>query len=532
MIILDEKMALPPPPPYVPPTHTGPPPPFPHHVMKPTLTTIPPYILLRIVYETFSRKSDIAKQRKTLYWLNVGLRLVNRATYVACMHVLRSTYLPAYSALVRAPYTSDPFPHHNTSPDTPSALSAYHTDSPVLSLQRETRVLDLFISLKVREDVWADDTEFHLERDESFRDLFDLMQPKSRVEDLVRLHGVREGVVDDSEAGMGTCTTKQPVPVPFSVLSVSFSSRRVGLILTTKERKRTIVEVERARDEKLEVAAKRLVQELKGWCSPELKLYRQKITSTDVLTFLRFDSLRLGIIIGLGSLMGITIKVGSEEVPIRGLYAKTRDLTQCIGIVLLLSSVVFLHILIWTTAHLLLGHLFVHPIFRLFKPLANSTFASSCEVAVVGSVVYAGGFMALGLAVTLVVGVAFASAATTKQFLLSTDGLTREKLIDAVVSPDASSTEPERAWWKARLADVGLYAPPVATGLVVQSYLYAEEYSQEVRWYRIEVDVSLVVGRLAVLLCAHLHKKWDVAERDKLVSGLPDDEVVFASEEA
>jgi len=266
MIILDEKMALPPPPPYIPPSPTSPPPPFPHHAAQATLTTIPPYILLRIVYEMFSAKTDIEKQRKTLYWLNVSLRLVNRATYVACMHVLRSTYLLAYTTLVRAPYTSDPFPHHSTSPNTPSALSPYHSDSSVLCLHRETRVLDLFISLKVREDVWADDTEFHLERDESFRDLFDLMQPKSRMEDLVRFYGVREGVVDASDTPtMVKSGSKQPMPLSFSVLSVAFSSRRVGLILTTKERKRTIVEVERTRDEKLEVAAKRLVHELKGW---------------------------------------------------------------------------------------------------------------------------------------------------------------------------------------------------------------------------------------------------------------------------
>lgn len=82
MIILDEKMTLPPPPPYVPPAQLSPPPPFPCQAQKPTLTTVPPYILLRIVYETFSRHASIEKQRKTLYWLNVSLRLVNRATYV------------------------------------------------------------------------------------------------------------------------------------------------------------------------------------------------------------------------------------------------------------------------------------------------------------------------------------------------------------------------------------------------------------------------------------------------------------------
>lgn len=62
-------------------------------------------------------------------------------------------------------------------------------------MQRETRVLDLYIALKVREDVWADESELHLEREESFKDLFDLMQPRARLEDLVRAYGRRDGVV-------------------------------------------------------------------------------------------------------------------------------------------------------------------------------------------------------------------------------------------------------------------------------------------------------------------------------------------------
>ncbi|TCD64860.1 hypothetical protein EIP91_003564 [Steccherinum ochraceum] len=271
MIILEEKMSLPPPPPYVLPAPVSPPPPFRQSEKSaPTLTNIPPYILLRIVYELFSRQASIEKQRQTLYWLNINLRRVSRGLYIACMHVLRSTYLPAYTSLVRPPYTSDPFPHHNNAASTPSALSPYPSDSPVLSLQRETRVLDLFIALKVREDVWLDDSELHLERDESFRDLFDLMQPRSRMEDLVRHYGVREGtiVVGEPPIAISTSKGRQIVPIPFGVVSVSFSSRRVGLVISTRERKRTIVEAERTKDERLEVAAKHLVAQLRMWlCS-------------------------------------------------------------------------------------------------------------------------------------------------------------------------------------------------------------------------------------------------------------------------
>lgn len=183
------------------------------------------------------------------------------------MHVLRSTYLPAYSALVRPPYTSDPFPL--SAPPPPSSPTLPPTVvSPVQSLQRETKVLDLFIVLKVREDVWADESELHLERDESFRDLFDLMQPRARMEDLLRAYGARAGVVSISRSAAAASRrgkARAPEPIPFGAMAVSFSSRCVGVVLNTRERKRTIVEVSRTRDERLEVAAKKLVRELQEW---------------------------------------------------------------------------------------------------------------------------------------------------------------------------------------------------------------------------------------------------------------------------
>ena len=177
------------------------------------------------------------------------------------MHVLRSTYLPAYQSLIRAPYTSDPFPHM-------PADSHDHTApvSPLDAVQRETHVLDLFIALKVREDVLMDESELHLEREERFKDLFDLNQPRSRLEDLVRIYGLREGVLYVGPPPRQSRSSGKPPPLPFSALSISFSMRRVGLVLTTEtRRKRTIVEVPRTRDEKLEVAAKKLVKELANW---------------------------------------------------------------------------------------------------------------------------------------------------------------------------------------------------------------------------------------------------------------------------
>jgi len=272
MVVLDEKMI--PPPPYAP----GSPalPPFPgsrssHPAAN--ISTLPANVLLQIAYMTFPQTAGVdegplERQRKTLYWLTFHLRLVNRAFYITCMHVLRSAYLPAYDSLIRSPYTSDPFPMTSHTTGT--------TESPLYTVQRETRVLDLFIALKTREDLYMDDCELHLGREESFKDLFDLMQPRSRLEDLVRHYGVREGVVhvtspsvspSASTSSIRSAKAHGQVSIPFSTLSITFTSRKVGLVLMSSGRKSTIVEVTRAPKDKLEVAAKKLVQQLKVWLS-------------------------------------------------------------------------------------------------------------------------------------------------------------------------------------------------------------------------------------------------------------------------
>lgn len=51
------------------------------------LTALPSHLLLKVVYMTFPQTEGIdgeviERQRKTLYWLSVRLRLVNRAFYI------------------------------------------------------------------------------------------------------------------------------------------------------------------------------------------------------------------------------------------------------------------------------------------------------------------------------------------------------------------------------------------------------------------------------------------------------------------
>jgi hypothetical protein len=150
------------------------------------------------------------------------------------MHVLRSTYLPSYTSLIRPPYTSDPFPL--TQPSSSDACTPRNRS-------RETVVLDLFIALKVHDDVFADESELHLGQPEAFRDLFDLMQPRARIEDLL-------------------CAYLAPTRIDLSAFNVTFAPRRVGIVGPSR---RTIVDVERTKDEKLEVAAKRLARKLREY---------------------------------------------------------------------------------------------------------------------------------------------------------------------------------------------------------------------------------------------------------------------------
>jgi hypothetical protein len=65
-----------------------------------TLSTLPPHLLLQIVHMTFPQTSGfdegkVERQRKTLYWLSVGLRLVNRALYIGKLRITFSVLLPA-----------------------------------------------------------------------------------------------------------------------------------------------------------------------------------------------------------------------------------------------------------------------------------------------------------------------------------------------------------------------------------------------------------------------------------------------------
>ncbi|KAF5372968.1 hypothetical protein D9758_001711 [Tetrapyrgos nigripes] len=221
-MILDEKTA---PPPYTPPPPTNyvldADNPYASYlaqlsipVYRPSFSTLPPHLLLQIVYSTFPQEdgkhegdTKIVRQRDNLLWLETSLRLVCRKLYIACMHILRSTYLPTYDSLIQAPYSSDPFPSSEAFP--------INANSPYQSLfpsHRELVTLDKFIAVLAHEDVLLDSTSLHLTRSEAYKDIFDLLQPKSRLEDLVADEGAKCGVISlganySSRSGYSTPAT-------------------------------------------------------------------------------------------------------------------------------------------------------------------------------------------------------------------------------------------------------------------------------------------------------------------------------------
>ncbi|KAG8858924.1 hypothetical protein FRB96_004744 [Tulasnella sp. 330] len=223
---------------------------------------LPKHILLNIIeacIPSYSPRSP-APHIEAIYWVNRSLRLVSHAMYIASMHYLRTSFLSSYHVSVKPPYTSEPFPL--IPPEASLPPNHQLPLSPIQSLQRETAVLDKFIAVKSTEDLRNyESPELHLDLD-LFKDIFDLMQPKSRMEDLVLKYGMRAGVISLLTPPLPPSSSNSqsllPLPLPFASVSVNFSPRKVGLVVL----RRTVVEVKRDRDESLESAAKRLIKEL------------------------------------------------------------------------------------------------------------------------------------------------------------------------------------------------------------------------------------------------------------------------------
>ena len=161
------------------------------------LNWLPAHVLLEIVYWTCPQGLSLQERHLSLYWMSSSMRYVCRdlwfgesafSTFIsiwalnftaACMHILRSSYLPLYIREILPPFSSDPFPtfHPSTSLSDTSTLNHI----PIISSQRETLILDRFILIKVRDDVRADESDLYLDHEhEQYRDLFNFMQASTR----------------------------------------------------------------------------------------------------------------------------------------------------------------------------------------------------------------------------------------------------------------------------------------------------------------------------------------------------------------
>lgn len=210
----------------------------------------------------------------------------NRVLSIACMHILRSTYLPIYSLNIKPPYTSDPFPAdtptytvtpYTSASSTSASVYMPPNSSPLLTTHRETAVLDQFILLTLRQNLLSSESSLHLTAhpihstllsftplnlsaasNYVYYDLFSLHQPTARLEDLVLHYGLQNGSV--------TLAPSSSRMVAFDYISIKLTegARRVGLVVSdTKGRKRVMAEYLREnKNEKLEIAAKRLAMEL------------------------------------------------------------------------------------------------------------------------------------------------------------------------------------------------------------------------------------------------------------------------------
>ncbi|KAG1749035.1 uncharacterized protein EDB91DRAFT_830857 [Suillus paluster] len=175
--------------------------------------------------------------------------------------------------MIHHPYSSNPRL-------TSSLASTRITSHGVKPLQREAKVLNL---LKVRADAMLDDSSLHIERENSFNDLLDLQQPRSRLEDLVRDRAVMNGIVDTHpplrNAGVYNHETGEGWAVwqahwicvaflgrlLFSELSISFTPMQVKLVLPTSGGQQHVVDVAETQNEKLEDTAKAVAAQLKAW---------------------------------------------------------------------------------------------------------------------------------------------------------------------------------------------------------------------------------------------------------------------------
>ncbi|PWN44268.1 hypothetical protein IE81DRAFT_321417 [Ceraceosorus guamensis] len=245
------------------------------------------------------------------------VRFVSKDLYLVSMHLLRSRYLDSYERLVRPPYTSDPYPVTSFSTDlsasssssqAPPAYSASSLPSTATSTahissqsmlatrsRREAHTLDLYVAAALKRELEDAESDMMI-ADTSMQDIFTILQPQSRLEDLVMDYGVRAKVLrrdalqtldsrlahlptDEkrSRASASSELSEHADLVRPSSIQCTFTPRKATLRLplafgslppdssfaAPRIARRNVIEVERSVQESLEDTAKALLRGLR-----------------------------------------------------------------------------------------------------------------------------------------------------------------------------------------------------------------------------------------------------------------------------
>lgn len=256
---------LPPPPAYTPALNASS-----NRSAKASLSTLPDHLILQVL------------SYLDLPTLAFKLRRVSRKLWLFSSVLLRRAVLPTWRSKLRPGYTSDVT---STSSSSSSDFNLERTTNVLASRTREQAVLDLFVSACALRALHSSESSLLVSAQSSAStDVFDFLQPRARVEDLVMQWGIDDGVLYSASAReMDGRGTRGGGTIQSEDVAVQLSSKVAKVLLpmqSSNERgrvvPRVVLEVAKESDETLEVTAERIVRALKG-----LRVWREEATGKD-----------------------------------------------------------------------------------------------------------------------------------------------------------------------------------------------------------------------------------------------------------
>ncbi|PWN24272.1 hypothetical protein BCV69DRAFT_280162 [Microstroma glucosiphilum] len=270
---------------------------------------LPLEVLLRVFSLINQASQDEQTRAEGRVWMMAEGRRVCKAWYIACMSLLRSHYVSAYRGKVLPPYSTHTWSQALSPPvPTTQTVPAYSLRAPpqrqhpiLSSIQsdaaatRETKVLDLYIASTTRRELDAQESSlFSSEVSDDADDmaatsddraLFELWQPRSRLEDLLILAGLERGVFlrrgmsrpRIEEKGQSNSTGQNgDLVIVAEDISVHFALKEVRILLPFQAGgggratslglvplvRRPVLQMPRERSSTLEVSAQQIIQQL------------------------------------------------------------------------------------------------------------------------------------------------------------------------------------------------------------------------------------------------------------------------------